>query len=326
MWFSLQELVSGEGLVPGESKLVDGVFLLSSLKAATVTSVAFYFSKYFDQDLKRSQAGAFIVGREALARFQSLRTDVALSRVLIADEPYLTMARLSQRGIKHPEGISPDAILGAGALIGARSWIQARAIVGEGVSMGEDCVIGPGVVLYPGVILGHQVTIHAGSVIGSEGFGFVPVFKEGVLIKHEPIRHCGGVRIGNRVSIGALCTIDQGTFDPTVLEDEVRLDNQVHVGHNCFIGRGAALCGGCRLAGHARIGAASFLGGMVGVVNQVEIGEKSTIGAQSLVTRSVPSGSQMMGHPLRPMSDHLRLHARLNQTFLRAKKERGTSK
>ena len=125
------------------------------------------------------------------------------------------------------------AVVRDGASLGDRTVIEAQCFVGEGATLGDDCRLYPGVKLYPGIRAGHRVVIHAGSVIGSDGFGYVP---DGG--RHVKVPQTGTVIIEDDVEIGANVTIDRGTMDATIIKAGTKIDNLVHIAHNvmpCFL-------------------------------------------------------------------------------------------
>jgi UDP-3-O-[3-hydroxymyristoyl] glucosamine N-acyltransferase len=143
-------------------------------------------------------------------------------------------------------------------------------------------VLHPRVTLYPGVTLGARAIVHAGTVIGADGFGFAPSAQGWV-----KIAQLGSVRIGDDVEIGANCSIDRGALDDTVIGSGCKLDNQVQVGHNVRIGAGTAIAGCVGIAGSAVIGERCMIGGGVGVAGHITLCDGAVIGGMTLVERSI---------------------------------------
>lgn len=249
---------------------------------------------------------------------------------LLADNPYALYARIAALFERQPlrePGVHPSAVIDASAdidasahigpmvVIGARSRIDSGVVIGPGCVIGEDCRVGAGselvarVTLVRRVKLGQRVRIHPGAVIGADGFGLA--VDEGRWIN---VPQLGGVRIGDDCEIGANTTIDRGAIEDTVLEEDVRLDNQIQIGHNVHIGAHTAMAGCVAVAGSTRIGRWCLIGGAAGIVGHLEITDKVTIGAMSLVTHaiSVP-GEYASGTPLQPKREWLRNAARFGQ-------------
>jgi UDP-3-O-[3-hydroxymyristoyl] glucosamine N-acyltransferase len=198
------------------------------------------------------------------------------------------------------------AVIGRGAKVGAGCWIGSHTVIGDGVEVGARTRLYPHVTLYPGARLGARVAIHAGTRIGSDGFGYV--FANGV---HQKVPHVGGCIIGNDVEIGANCTIDRGSIDQTVIGDGTKIDNLVHVAHNVRIGRLCLLAAQVGIAGSVRIEDGVVLGGQVGVSGHLTIGSRATLAAQAGVISDVPAGELWSGYPARPHKQSLRGSAAL---------------
>ena len=249
---------------------------------------------------------------------------------LVARDPYAAYARaaaLFEPRPARPPGVHPsaaidptasvaaDAHVGPFVSIGARSRVEAGAILGPHCVIGEDCVVGPGselvarVTLVTRVRLGARVLVHPGAVIGADGFGLA--VHEGHWIK---VPQLGGVVVGDDCEIGANTTIDRGALDDTVLDEDVRLDNQIQVGHNVRIGAHTAMAGCSAVAGSARIGRWCLVGGGAGILGHLEVCDKVTITAMSLVTQSITQpGEYSSGMAVQETRQWRRNAARLRQ-------------
>ncbi|MCR6701307.1 MAG: UDP-3-O-(3-hydroxymyristoyl)glucosamine N-acyltransferase [Dokdonella sp.] len=283
---------------------IEGV---GTLGAAGPEQLSFLASAQYRGQLASTRAGAVIV-REA---------DAAACPVpaLIAADPYVAYARIAAL-FDHvpaaPPGIHPSAVVAAeariadGASIGpfcvveAGAEVEDGAIVGPHCTIGPDCRIGAGsrlvarVTLVLRVALGRRVLVHPGAVIGADGFGLA--FERDHWIK---VPQLGGVRIGDDCEIGANTTIDRGAIEDTVLEADVRLDNQIQIAHNVHIGAHTALAGCAAVAGSARIGRYCLIGGGAGILGHLEIADKVTVTARSLVTHSIREpGEYSSGTPI----------------------------
>ena len=189
--------------------------------------------------------------------------------------------------------VGPWASINAEAQVGDRSAIGAGVRIGERVRLGEDCVIHPNCVFYPGVRLGNRVIVHAGTVIGTDGFGYVPD-EGGKLVKFP---QTGTVVIEDDVEIGANVTIDRAALPETRIGRGTKIDNMVQVGHNVKIGENCAIAGQVGISGSARIGNGVLVGGQVGIADHVEVGDFARIGAQAGVTKNLEGGKTYLDAP-----------------------------
>ena len=234
--------------------------------------------------------------------------------------PYLAFARALQYIVAqgeaapvpgvHPSSIvdpaatvAADASVGPLCVIGAGTAIGAGACIGPGCMIGSNVTIGPGTVLHARVTiyddcrLGAECVVHAGAVIGADGFGYA---RDGSCWVKIP--QIGGVRIGDRVDIGANTTIDRGALDDTVIEDGVKLDNQIQVAHNVSIGEDSALAACVGIAGSAKIGKRCTFGGAAMINGHIEIADDVYITAATMVPNSIPEPGRYTGYF--PIDEH----------------------
>ena len=213
-------------------------------------------------------------------------------------------------------GIHPSAVVGTGGQIDPSACIRAHAVVGDGVrigpgtvvesgvhvgdqvSIGDHCLIGPNVVVYDQTIIGHRVRIHAGSVIGGDGFGYV--FHQG---RHIKVPQVGNVIIEEDVEIGCNVCVDRATLGSTLIKRGTKIDNLVQIAHNNSIGEHVIITGQGGLSGSVTVGNYAVLGGRTGVKDHVTIGDRAQVGICSVVTKSVPAGTVVWGYPARPLND-----------------------
>ncbi|MEY3408731.1 MAG: UDP-3-O-acylglucosamine N-acyltransferase [Pseudomonadota bacterium] len=269
---------------------------LAPLETAGPTALSFLSHPKYQPQLKQSQAACVIV----TPQFKEL----ALERgaCIVSDDPYFYFARLTQLWKKktavhtaariHPSAvidpeadvhetalIGPLCVVERGAKIGAHSQLKSRVTLGENCHIGERCIV------------------HAGVVIGADGFGFA--LHQGTW---EKIEQLGAVRIGNDVEIGANTCIDRGALQDTVIEDGVKLDNLIQIGHNVHIGQHTAMAGCVGVAGSARIGAHCTVGGGAIILGHLSLADGVHISAASVVTRSIKQPGQYTG--LFPIDDN----------------------
>jgi UDP-3-O-[3-hydroxymyristoyl] glucosamine N-acyltransferase len=187
--------------------------------------------------------------------------------------------------------VDPGAVIGADAEIGSGTIVGANAVIGAGTRIGRDCSIGPNASVAHALI-GDRVIVHAGCLIGQDGFGFL--MSAGA---HHKIPQVSRVIIQDDVEIGAGTTIDRGGLRDTVIGEGTKIDNQVQVGHNVFIGRHCILVAQVGIAGSAVIEDYAMLGGQAGVADNVTVGEGAKIGAKSGVHTDIPAGETWVGAP-----------------------------
>lgn len=209
--------------------------------------------------------------------------------------------------------IGPFSVVSEGVFLGADTVIADRVSVGKNCRIGEGCYLYPGVVLYPGTVLGNRVVVHAGAVLGADGFGYV---QDGAAIRKMP--HIGRVVIGNHVEIGANCTIDRGCLGDTCIDDGVKLDNLVHVSHNTHIGAGTMVAAQSGFVGSARVGVGVQIGGQVGV-SRVTIGDYSVVAAKSGVTKDIDPKKMVSGFPAWDHMEEIRKEAYLRRLYKQSK-------
>jgi UDP-3-O-[3-hydroxymyristoyl] glucosamine N-acyltransferase len=246
-------------------------------------------------------AGPIVSSSKVLIRVANAR--VALARVLPVFFP----------PEEHPLGIHPSAVIASSAridptahigpncVLGARVRVGARSVLMGGNDLRADCQLGDDVCLFPNVVLyrqtqvGHRVTIHAGAVIGSDGFGYV--LDEG---RHRKVLQLGNVVIHDDVEIGVNTAIDRGTFGSTVIGEGTKIDNLVHVAHNVVIGRHCMIMGQVGFAGSTRLGDYVVVASQSGIADHLKLGNQAIVGAKSGVMRDVPDGGRVLGTPAAP--------------------------
>jgi len=190
--------------------------------------------------------------------------------------------------------IRANAVIGHRVHIGRGTIIEPGAYVGDDVAIGERCVIGPNAVIYRQTLIGNRVTVHGGSVIGGDGFGYV--FHQGHYVK---VPQVGNVVIEDDVEIGCNVCVDRATVGSTVIQGGTKIDNLVQIAHNDRIGRHVIMAGQVGLSGSVTVGDYARFGGKAGVVDHITIGDQVEVGAASVVTKSVARGEKIWGYPAR---------------------------
>ncbi len=184
------------------------------------------------------------------------------------------------------------ACIGENAVVGDNTMIYPHAVVGDGVKIGDNCIIYPNVTIYEGCQIGNRVTVHAGSVIGADGFGFAPN-AEG----YDKIPQIGIVTIEDDVEIGANTCIDRSTMGSTIIRKGVKLDNLIQVAHNVEIGENTVMSAQVGIAGSTKIGSWCMFGGQVGLAGHITVGDKTFLGAQSGVPGNIKGNQTLIGTP-----------------------------
>ena len=279
---------------------------LAPIDAAVAGDLTHLSSPAYRRFLPATAASAVLLRAEDTARCPTAAVVVsnpylafALASQLFDDPPcppagVAAGAHVDLAACVHPTAsVAAGATVAAGAAIGAGAQIWPGAYVGENAGVGEGTVVHCNATLYRNVRVGARCVIHAGAVLGADGFGFAPD-EEGRL---RAIAQIGGVLVGDDVVVGAATTIDCGTLTDTVIGDGVKIDNQVQIGHNCRIGEHSVLCGQVGLAGSTRIGRHCMLGGGVGVAGEqpIEICDGVHVGAVTAVTRSIREPGVYLG-------------------------------
>ena len=214
---------------------------------------------------------------------------------------------------QHPSGIHASAIIAASAqidptahvgpncVVGARVRLGAHSVLMGGNHIGRDCQIGDDVCLFPNVVIyaqcqiGHRVCIHAGTVIGSDGYGYV--FDEG---QHRKSLQVGNVIIHDDVEIGANTAIDRGALGATVIGQGTKIDNLVHIAHNVVLGRHCLVMGQVGFAGSTQLGDYCVIASQSGIAGHLKLGHQATVGAKSGVMRDIPDKGTVLGIPAAP--------------------------
>ncbi|MDP9132008.1 MAG: UDP-3-O-(3-hydroxymyristoyl)glucosamine N-acyltransferase [Nitrospirota bacterium] len=312
----LHEYVGGE-LIGSPDATVSGI---ASLEQAGPGDLAFLVSEGGLRTLQSASIGALVVGRR-LPDFNSPQ--------LVVDNPAYAFARAAQQFFVRPariRGIAPKVLRGEdvsigsdvsiwpGVTLGDRVSIGARVTLYPGVFIGDDSVIGDDTLLYPNVViregcrLGARVIVHSGTVIGSDGFGYVQY--QG---RHQKIPQLGGVLIEDDVELGANVTVDRATFGNTVIKRGAKIDNLVQIAHNVVVGEHNILVAQVGIAGSTTLGRHVMVGGQAGLADHLQIGDQVMIAAKSGVTRSLESNQVVSGAPVMPHATFLKAQAVIPQ-------------
>jgi UDP-3-O-[3-hydroxymyristoyl] glucosamine N-acyltransferase len=309
---------------------VDGV---ASIAGASPRDLVFVEQeKYLAQALE-SKAAAVIAGEFAATLAAGpVSAGLAGKPLLIGSHPKLAFARAAlllrdrrgqATGIHHSAvvaasvGLAPDVIVGPHAVIadeaeiGEGTRIGPGCAIARGVKIGRDCEVHPNVTIYEGTKIGDRVIVHAGAVLGSDGFGYVRDRQSG---SYEKFPQVGRLVIEDDVEIGANTTIDRGALDETRIGRGTKIDNLVHVGHNCRLGENVVIAAQTGLSGSIVIENDVVLGGQVGIGEHAHIEEGVMLGGQGGVLPNKVlrgKGVAFWGTPAQPVREYLKQLAAL---------------
>jgi UDP-3-O-[3-hydroxymyristoyl] glucosamine N-acyltransferase len=279
---------------------------LAKIEEAKEGSLSFLANPKYEAFLYTTQASVVIVNED-------LKIDKPVSPTLIrVKDAYSSFSVLLEKynsirnqkvGIEQPSFIHPDAkigkdvyigafaYIGAGVVVGNHSKIYPQAYIADGVTIGQNCNLQSGVKVYHDCVLGNRVTIHANTVIGSDGFGFAPQ-ADGSYVKVSQI---GNVIIEDDVEIGANTCIDRATMGSTIIKKGVKLDNLIQIAHNVEIGKNTVIASQTGISGSAKIGESNIIGGQVGVVGHVTLAKGTQIQAKSGINKSIEEENKKWG-------------------------------
>jgi UDP-3-O-[3-hydroxymyristoyl] glucosamine N-acyltransferase len=344
--FTVRQIAEAvEARLQGDGNVqVNGV---TSIRSATPDDLVFVEDeKYLSQALQ-SGAGAVIAGEFAATSSSASATAANSSGkpLLICRHPKLAFARAARflqdgnRGGRNAEvhatavvdatahlvaGVSVEehATVGEDTEIGENTRIGTGSVIGRGVKIGRECEIYPRVTIYPGTKLGDRVTVHAGAVLGSDGFGYVRDPQNG---RYEKFPQVGKLVIEDDVEIGANTTIDRGALDETRIGRGTKIDNLVHIGHNCRLGENVVIAAQTGLSGSIVIENGVVLGGQVGIGEHARIEEGVMLGGQGGVLPNKVlrgKGVAFWGTPAQPVREYLKQLAALARLGQRKKEKK----
>jgi UDP-3-O-[3-hydroxymyristoyl] glucosamine N-acyltransferase len=206
---------------------------------------------------------------------------------------------------QEPVAIGPHAVIGRGVQLGRNVRIGEGCVLGDGVAVGDDTQLYPGVTLYAGTALGKRVIVHAGAVLGSDGFGYIPG-KVGEAGGHRKIPHVGRCLIGDDIEIGANTCVDRGSVDDTVIGSGTKIDNLVHIAHNVRIGARCLIMAQAGIAGSVQVEDDVIIGGQAGISDHLTIGRGARLLVQAGTIADIPADATYFGTPARTHREYLR--------------------
>ena len=302
----LAALVKGK-IVGNPTMVITGVSEIQNGRESTITFLGnLKYKKY----LQTTDASAVVVTEASLLDNKP---------GIVHNNPQLAIAKIIGEfapKIQYTKGVNENAyvnskakignnvtigafsVIEPGVIIGDHSNIGSHTVIGQKTIIGRNCNIFSNIHIYHGTNIGDNAIIHSGTVIGSDGFGFV-TDKD---INHK-IPQNGNVIIGNDVEIGANSAVDRGTIGDTIIEDQCKLDNHVHLAHNVRLGKGCLLTAAVTIAGSVEVGEFCIFAGHVGVAPHVKIGARSVLAAKTGVSKSLTGGKVYAGMPAREIRE-----------------------
>lgn len=308
------------GKLEGDPEVLVNNF--GKIEEAQSGQLAFLANPKYEEFLYSTKASIIIINDS-----QVLKEKIKATLLRVPDA-YLAFAALLSKyqemmnqqltGIQEPVYISKSASLGENVYVGAFAYIgnhvklgknvkiYPQVYIGDDVSIGDFTIIYPGVKIYHRCVVGQNVTIHAGSVIGADGFGFAPQ-ADGSFKK---IPQLGNVVIEDYVEVGSNATIDRATIGSTLIKKGAKLDNLIQIAHNVEIGSNTVIAAQSGVSGSTKLGSNVMVGGQVGIVGHIQIADGSKINAQSGVTKSLKTpNSAVTGSPAFEYTSALRSQA-----------------
>lgn len=305
MQFSAEQIASLiQGTIVGSAHTIVAGF--GKIEEAGPLDLAFLANPKYEEYLYTTKAGVVIISEEL-----DLKQPVSATLIRVKDA-YSSFAKLMQHyqqmkerqmvGIEEPVFVHPSAkigeqvyiaafsYIGENAVIGNGSKIHAQVFVGANTNIGERTVLHPGVKIYHDCIIGNDVTIHAGTVLGSDGFGFAPQ-QNGT---YNKVPQLGNVIIEDQVEIGANTCIDRATMGSTIIRKGTKLDNLLQIAHNVEVGEHGVIAALTGISGSTKIGKNVMIGGQAGIVGHITIADGTRINGQTGVSKSVTKPNSVL--------------------------------
>ena len=290
------------------------VFKLAKIEEGVKGSLTFLSNAKYNNYIYSTEATITIVNKS----FEP-EQDITTTMIKVDDAyqsfskllEYYNQVKLMKSGIEQPSVISENVVYGENLYLGSFCYIgknvkigkdvkiYPNTFIGDNVVIGDNCVFFAGVRVYSETEIGNNCTVHSGSIIGSDGFGFAP-HEDGTYSK---IPQIGNVILEDNVEVGACTTIDRATLGSTIIRKGVKLDNQIQIAHNVEIGENTVIAAQTGIAGSTKIGKNCMIGGQVGFAGHLVIGDNVKIQAQSGIGKNLNEGETVQGSPAFNYSD-----------------------
>jgi UDP-3-O-[3-hydroxymyristoyl] glucosamine N-acyltransferase len=317
MKFSAEQIAAMlGGHVEGDGQV--SVNSLSKIEEGKPGTLTFLANPKYASFIYETQASIAIVAKDFVAE-RPLPSTLTLIKV---EDAYGSFAKLLEayNGLRKPKPgihstavisesaqvgenvhIGPYVVISDYAVVGKNSVIHAHSFIGDAVSIGESTTLNAGVKIYADCKIGSHCTLHAGVVIGGDGFGFAPNSEN----NYAKVPQIGNVILEDHVEVGSNSTIDRATLGSTIIRKGVKLDNLIQIAHNVEIGENTVIAAQTGVAGSTKIGKNCMIGGQVGIVGHVNIADGTKIAAQSGVGSEIKEVDTIIqGSPAFPIMDY----------------------
>jgi len=297
MEFTAQQIAELlEGTVEGNPQVkVSNLAKIEEGKPGTLTFLA---NPKYEDFIYTTQSSLIIVNDSFVAAQPITAT---LVRVKDAYKSFAKLLDTYNQILHNRTGIESPNFISVTATVGENIYVGAFVYIGDNASIGDGTILFPGVKVYTDCHIGKQCRIHAGVVIGADGFGFAPQDDS----NYMKVAQIGNVIIEDHVEIGSNTTIDRATLGSTIIRKGVKLDNLIQVAHNVDIGEHTVIAAQTGIAGSTKIGRFCMIGGQVGIVGHLVIADKVKIAAQSGIGTSILNeGDILQGSPAYFIGDY----------------------
>jgi UDP-3-O-[3-hydroxymyristoyl] glucosamine N-acyltransferase len=295
---------------------------LAKIEEGKPGSLCFLSNKLYTNFVYTTDASVVIINKD-FSLDKPVKPTCTLIRV---EDAYGSFAKLlemyheikqNKKGVEQPSFISPSAKIGSDCYVGAFAYIgenvkigsnvkiYPHVFIGDGTTIGDNCTFFSGVKIYHECVIGKHCTIHASTVIGSDGFGFAPNSEN----NYKKVPQIGNVIIEDHVEIGSNTSIDRATMGSTIIRKGAKLDNLIQIAHNVEIGENTVLAGGAFVAGSAKIGKNVMMGGQAGVVGHISVADGVKIAGQSGVGSTIDKENEIVqGSPAFAIGEYRRAY------------------
>lgn len=323
MDFTLNQIA---GILGGEVR-GDGsqkINMLAKIQDAKGGQISFLANPKYEHFIYSTRATAVIVSRDFHPK-KEIRSALVLvddpySSFTVLLEEYHKLVSFQKSGIEEPSFMGENSVVGSGIYRGAFSYVGSgvsignnvkiypHVFIGDSVQIGDNVILHPNVKLYAGTKIGSNCVIHAGTVIGSDGFGFAPQ-DDG---SYKTIPQLGNVIIEDNVTIGSNTVIDCATLfgDSTIIRKGVKLDNLIQIAHNVEVGKNTVIAAQAGISGSSKVGDNCMIAGQVGIAGHLVIANNTSLGAQAGISKSITEeGERLLGYPAIDIKDYFRSYA-----------------
>ncbi|HEY5690915.1 MAG TPA: UDP-3-O-(3-hydroxymyristoyl)glucosamine N-acyltransferase [Cyclobacteriaceae bacterium] len=314
------------GVVKGDDS--SKINMLAKIQDAKSGQITFLSNPKYEHFIYETRASAVIVKKDFAPKKEIksalILVDDPYSSFTVLLEEYHKLISFQKAGVEEPSFLGENCVMGSAIYRGAFSYIGSNVsigdnvkiyphtYIGDSVTIGDNTILHPNVKIYSGTKIGNNCVLHAGTVLGSDGFGFAPQ-EDGT---YKSIPQLGNVIIEDNVTIGANTVIDCATLsgDSTILRSGVKLDNLIQIAHNVEIGKNTVIAAQSGISGSTKLGENCVLAGQVGIAGHLIIANKTSVGAQAGISKSIKEeGQRLLGYPVLDVKEYFRSYAVFKQ-------------